>query len=337
MRSHENILEGIQQRRELENQFRDDIVGDSLSESIEFDSMYSQDLENIDEAKAVTFGGKSYPKYGWSIIMAGGAGSGKGFTIGKQVLIDAKIVDVDKMKSMFAKASAKNQGNIAQKTGGKSYNFKNPNDVADLHAIIGTEMELDKKAQANLIGSMSKGSELTNIIFDITGKASTKLMNLATTTKKLGYKTSLVWVVTNRQVAMLRNLMRDRVVGERLFHEIHNQVNTVLMDFLQSSDAKDFDEAWIVFSGSSEVSDLSPEAQKELFNNSVFKLSKKGQAFEIPDDLNKKIVEFLGPQEVNPKDPVTYVGYDAVKDKIAPFQADTGSNPKGYKDLKFTR
>lgn len=334
---HSKILEGLNNRRleEVESE------PTSLNESIEFDSLFSDpSINKIDEAKRVTFKGSSYPKYGWAVVMAGGAGSGKGFTIDKQVLIDAKVVDVDHMKSVFAKVSAKGgDTEIAKKTGGKKYDFKNSEDVSDLHAIIGTELELDAKNQANLMKSMLKSPELTNLIFDITGKSSTKLMNIAKTCKSLGYSTTIIWVVTNRQVAMLRNLMRERVVGERLFHEIHNQVNDVLMDFLTSSDAKDYDEGWIVFSSSPDVTDLSKEAQDKLFNDSVFKLKKTGSSFVIDDDLNKKVIEFLGPKEVNPKKPQTYVSFDTVKSKIKPYQKDEMGNvttkPKGYKNLSF--
>lgn len=335
------ILEALETKREI-----DDIFGTEeysiLGESVEFDSLIPalNELEDIDEAKAVTFGKKAYPKDGWSVVMAGGAGSGKGFTISKQLLIDAKILDVDAMKIMFAKASAKGgEGAIASLTGGREFNFKNSKDVSDLHAMIGTDLSLDKKRLVALVNviKQSKGKYLPNLIFDITGKTSTKLMNIANTTKRLGYKNAIVWVVTNRQVALIRNMLRDRVVGERLFHEIHNQVSKVLLDFLQSNDAKDYQEGWIVFSGSKELSDISKAEAKKLFNNSVHKLEKQGSKFLVPDELMEKIVDFLGPEEENPNNTKTYKNYKEIEQEINPYKDEKTGKIAGYKDLKLTR
>lgn len=39
-----------------------------------------KDFTSLDEA-LITFGGKAYPKFGQVVILAGGAGSGKGFTV----------------------------------------------------------------------------------------------------------------------------------------------------------------------------------------------------------------------------------------------------------------
>ncbi len=321
--NRDRILKSLDFNRMLDNTFSDDMLGDILNESIEFEHMWltqqaiDKGLITLDEAKAVTFGGKTFPDSGWCLVMAGGAGSGKGTAIQKQILLDAKILDVDAMKTLFAKVSAKD-GNtkIAQHTGGRVYDFKNSDDVSDLHAIIGTELGLDDKATSNLLKSQYQKSRLDNVIFDITGKSSTKLMNIATTTKKLGYRTSLVWVVTNRQVAMMRNLLRSRVVGERLFHEIHHQVNKVLLDFLQSSDAKDYDEAWILFSSIADTTELSKEAKEKLFKNSVFKLTKSGSKFEIPPQLMEDIVTVLGAEEANPNEPSTYKSFTEVESEL---------------------
>jgi hypothetical protein len=353
------ILEALKYVRSVDELYTDDMVGDILGEQVEFEPLWGERnmyIEALDEAKAVTFGNKTYPKQGWAVVMAGGAGSGKGTTIEKQILINAKILDVDAMKVVFSKISAgkgykvsqpisqtstivtpKANTQISKLTGGREYDFKNTNDVMDLHATIGTELELDKKREATLLQSIKTGSGfLTNLIFDITGKTSTKLMNIATTVKKLGYHTSLVWVVTNRQVALMRNLLRDRVVDQRLFHEIHNQVNEVLLDFLQSKDARSYDEAWIVFSGDSKVSDLPPAESRVLFNNSVYKLKKTGDSFEVPEDLAKKIIEFLGPKEVDPRAPKIYKDYEEIKTDISPYVGDDGK-AKGYKDLSFMK
>lgn len=47
----------------------------------------------------VTFGGKAFPKEGQVVILAGGAGSGKGFILNNLLLINAKVFDVDALKT----------------------------------------------------------------------------------------------------------------------------------------------------------------------------------------------------------------------------------------------
>jgi hypothetical protein len=334
------ILESLQFNRVLETTYNDDMLGDMLYESVEFDTLWSEDADVvIDEAKAVTFDKKTFPKEGWAVVMAGGAGSGKGTALNRQILIDGKILDVDQIKSMFAKISANKDVNtlISKYTLGRKFDFKNPNDVSDLHAMIGTELGLDDKKTEVLLKSIVSGNRLQNIIFDITGKSPGKLMNIANSVKRLGYKVSLVWVVTNRQVAMMRNLMRDRVVGELLFHSIHNQVNSSVFSFLQSAEAKDYDEAWILFSSTDKVSDLTPQEQKDLFKDSAFKLKKTGSGFEIPSTLTERIMTVLGPQEKTPEKPSTYQDYKTVQGMIdkLPTKKATKSTGVGMGTKEF--
>ena len=56
--------------------------------------------------KLITFGGKAYPKFGNIVIMAGGAGSGKGFVLNKLVGVEGKVFDVDELKRLASKTPA---------------------------------------------------------------------------------------------------------------------------------------------------------------------------------------------------------------------------------------
>jgi len=51
----------------------------------------------LDEA-LITFGGRAYPRFGHVVIMAGGAGSGKGFVKEKLVGVEGYSFDVDELK-----------------------------------------------------------------------------------------------------------------------------------------------------------------------------------------------------------------------------------------------
>lgn len=56
--------------------------------------------------KLITFGGKAYPKFGNIVVMAGGAGSGKGFVLSNLVGMEGKVFDVDELKTLASKTPA---------------------------------------------------------------------------------------------------------------------------------------------------------------------------------------------------------------------------------------
>jgi hypothetical protein len=143
---------------------------------------------------------------------------------------------------------------------------------------------------------------------------------------------------------MVRNLLRKRVVGEYLFHDIHNQVIDTLLEFLPSSASAEYDEAWLVFSGASHVSDLTREEQDVLFRDSVVKLEKKGSGFVISKDLRKRIINFLGKKEAHPAKPTNYKSFDDVLKITDPYMRDVPTKDgnvsrkiQGYRNLNLMK
>ena len=308
------ILEGLNDTRETNKEF-DSLKDLYPSEEYEFDEIvHDVSEESIDEAKWVTFGNTMYPKYGCAVIMAGGSGSGKTHTLKNNVAISAKIIDVDRLKELWVIAAKK--GKVKDSRGG-NYDFKNPNDVGALHQLI-KDKDYKNKIE-DLFYSNGKETHLGNVVYDITGDDPNKVRDIAKKLKSIGYSTvSLVWVVTNREVAYMRNLNRSRVVPEKIFHETHNNVTIAMEKFLKSADASYTDEAWIVFSSGNSAKDLTPEQKKELENMGVIKLEKNGTSFSIPKWVEEKVHDVLGPQEPNPKNPEKYVKYsDFVPDQDA--------------------
>ena len=59
-------------------------------------------MKNIEllEDKVVKFGDDTtvFPKFGWACVLAGGAGSGKGYNFSRYIPIQGKLVDVDNLK-----------------------------------------------------------------------------------------------------------------------------------------------------------------------------------------------------------------------------------------------
>lgn len=57
------------------------------------------------ERRVMTFGSDEhvYPKSGWCVILAGGPGSGKGYTIENKIMLNARVIDVDELKKQYIK------------------------------------------------------------------------------------------------------------------------------------------------------------------------------------------------------------------------------------------
>ena len=268
----------------------------------------NEETETIDEASVVTFGGKTFPNNGWCVILAGGPGSGKGYQQDNSIMIDAKVFDVDKLKSLYVKAAK--AGKINDK---KDYDFRKPEDIAALHKIVASK-EYDRHIKYNFFANNEK---LPNVIFDITGKNVAELKQRCENVKKIGYKTSLVWVVSNRDVALVQNLKRPRVVPQDIFHKIHNAILAKLPDFIKTDAANYFDECWILFGTTKKLpKNMTPEEAKELHDNRAFKLAKKGEGFEISEELEKRLYDILGEMEENPDEPVKYKNYLTLKKEL---------------------
>lgn len=284
----------------------------------------SFEKEKVDEASMVTFGKKMYPKFGWACVMAGGAGSGKGFTVSNIIGLEAKIFNVDDLKELYVKVIGKGSkdSKISKGEEKKSFDFKNPEEVSYLHQKISNKAYLKKQENAFYSNNQEsqENERIPNVIYDITGDKAAKLERIGKMLKDMGYKTSLVWVVTNREVALLRNLSRSRTVPDSVFHDTHNNVNKTIFPFLESDSAKYYDEAWVVFSSEGGIKSQSKE-EKELFKkNRVVKIEKSGSSFKIPKELSDRVASVLGADEENPENPTTYMNQSKAKEVLEPYK-----------------
>ena len=188
--------------------------------------------------KLITFGGKAYPRAGNVVIMAGGAGSGKGFVKDRLIGLEGYTFDVDEIKKLAIKSKgftdrSKSELGIDL----KKLDLKNEEDVALLHQVVGDYFKIDNKRMKSLYTSIlgANPENKPNIIFDVTLKDLTKLQNLTNAVKSIGYKSEnihIVWVVNDIEIAKKQNMMRDRRVPVEILINTHRGVSQTMNDIV---------------------------------------------------------------------------------------------------------
>ena len=199
----------------------------------------SQEAEALLE-KLITFGGQAYPNYGHIVLMAGGAGSGKGFILSNLVGLEGKVFDVDELKTLASKTPAIKK-RVAKELGvdieDLSKNLKDPKNVEKLHDIMGNYLEIDKRKERAFYRGVLAAPEdrKPNIIFDMTLKSLDKLEKIAKDAAKLGYDKKnihIVWVVNDIEVAQAQNAKRARTVPSEILINTHRGAANTMGDII---------------------------------------------------------------------------------------------------------
>jgi len=206
---------------------------------ISFKSYLREEYIELAE-KLITFAGQAYPKFGHVIIMAGGAGSGKGFVKDNLIGAEGITFDVDVLKTMAAKTPAiakRVKDELGVDLEDLASNLKDPENVSRLHEIIGDYLQLDDKRLKTVYKSIIQAhpDRKPNLIFDVTLKDLRKLQNVTRQVKALGYKNEsihLVWVVNDIEVAKAQNLKRDRVVPAEILVNTHRGASQTMNDIV---------------------------------------------------------------------------------------------------------
>lgn len=206
--------------------------------------------------KLITFGGKAYPNFGNVVIMAGGAGSGKGFVKDNLVGMEGFVFDVDKLKTLAA-ATPAIQKRIKDEMGvdikDLANNLGNSENVSKLHGILGDYLKLDDRRLAALYTSVmtANAERKPNLIFDVTLKDLRKLQNITRQVKALGYNSTnihIVWVVNDVEVAIDQNAKRSRKVPVEILVNTHRGAANTMADILNmGTQLKSYMDGDIVF------------------------------------------------------------------------------------------
>ena len=211
-----------------------------------FNSFLNEEIQLAEEQaeilmeKLITFGGKAYPKYGHIVLMAGGAGSGKGFILSNLVGVEGKVFDVDELKALASRTPTikkRIKDELGVDMENLANNLKDPKNVEQLHDIIANVLRVDKrKEQAFYRGVLAAPADRKpNIIFDMTLKSLDKLEKIARDASMLGYdkkNVHIVWVVNDIEVAKQQNQKRARTVPSEILVNTHRGAANTMGDII---------------------------------------------------------------------------------------------------------
>lgn len=259
-------------------------------------------FEEFLNEKLITFGGRAYPKFGQVVILAGGAGSGKGFQLNSLLGIEGKVFDVDALKTL-AIGSKKFAERVKQETGYdlKKFDLRVPENVSKLHEILSTVYNLPNKNESAFFASVLTQPEdrKPNIIFDVTLKGMSKLESITRNVVEVGYSKEnihIVWVVNDVKVALKQNRERSRVVPEEIFMDTHRGAAITMKEILSMGDnlKKYMDgDIWLTFNqvNIDTFQKKSDKGGSYIVGADYIKVKSKGKAQLSPDKLQSGIYD----------------------------------------------
>lgn len=281
----------------------------------------------IQENRVVTFGNRTYPKFGWCVFLAGNGGSGKGFVLRNLMPIDGRVINVDDFKKMYVQM---NNGKIDIDGNNVEYDPHNPIHVNKVHQEVSKKKWKDKSiSNAFNVDVHNSVQRLPNIIFDMVGKNPDEIMDLCLDAHDLGYQTMLVWVVTTRHQALLRNLSRDRQIPDVILHKAANALSDNMPKFLDNPlSVEHLDDAWIVFNSTETLdgNDLQGDDTKQA----AVKLEATNGGFTMSEETKQRLLRYLGKNETNPSNPEVYMSSREIADKYG--KPKYKFNPKTEQD-----
>ena len=290
----------------------------ALNEEVRNESLAAADVLN---EVLIQFGGRKQTQFGQVVIMAGGAGSGKGFVLDNLVDIQGRVFDVDAMKKLALKTPGLIK-RVKQEFGVDmtELNLKNPDNVSKLHAII-DDLGVDKSLKRSFFNSVvvADPSRKPNIIFDVTLKSLSKLRAINEMVTALGYKKEnihIVWVLNDINVALKQNAKRDRVVPEDILKDTHDLVSREMANILKGkTDARKYMDGLFVIvpnkagidsdrvtRDSKSESNLNGKPASYLRSADYIVVKKRGRGFEAPKKLGDRIIQKIRSYVPDPVD-----------------------------------
>lgn len=276
---------------------------------------------NIINEAAIQLGGKS-EKYGNVLILAGGGGSGKGFAYDMAIDFDGKKFDVDELKAKMInlRPGSKLDKEFFDMYGEhlRDMDLGNPSDVKTLHEFT-DNIGLDTKRKHSFFSNVQLMQDKPNVIFDVTLKERSKIVEIATLATNAGYdkrKIHIVWILNDHEVASRQNQTRKRKVPQDILDKTHEGVSknfryifdtsTSLVDNTDGSIVNG--DVWIFFNkaGTDNFVKKSGHGGMEMTTINAVRIKESGK--EMPDFdeiMDMKVKEFDKDGKLLSRDKIT--------------------------------
>lgn len=250
--------------------------------------MKFRDFIKQDEA-LTPIGGEVYPKFGQVLILAGGAGSGKGFILKNLIPLEGKVFDVDELKKLAIRTKLFSK-RVHDETGHDidSFNLKNPDEVSVLHEIINDVYKLPSIQKTLMYSSILTlpSDRKPNLIFDITLANLSQLESISRNVTNLGYNKENIhisWIANDFRVAIKQNKNRDRVVPEEILMSTHEGTSLTMRRILDMGDKlkKYMDGDITLIFNKEDVDVISIERKEPSQEDSIFKSKRNSKGFYI--------------------------------------------------------
>lgn len=198
---------------------------------------------NFLEERALNIGNKSisYPKFGNILILAGGAGSGKGFASNRIIAFEGKRFDVDSIKTNLLKFKpAEISKKFSEQTGRylESIDLTNPIDASLMHQFIADNKLNDKILTTFFMSQASIPKNKPNVIMDVTLKNINKLKEISELAELGGYNKKnihIVWIINDFNVSVIQNQSRSRTVSSEIMFKTHIGAAKTLKELIKNS------------------------------------------------------------------------------------------------------
>lgn len=267
---------------------------------------FCQEAFQLDE-KLITFGNQAYPKFGQIVILAGGAGSGKGYVRSMLLGIEGNVLDVDALKAL-AIGSTQLAAKIKDEIGIdiKELDLRNPENVKTLHDVLSNVYGIVKTNQKHIFTSVlaAPSDRKPNLIFDVTLKDIKKLDDITRNAANMGYDKKnihIVWVLNDVELSKQQNLERDRVVPDEVLLTTHEGVSITmarLMDMGAGLTRYLDGDMYIAFNkrGEDTLTIQSPDGGAYILDANYIQIKKKGDRImnraALSNEIRNKIRDY---------------------------------------------
>ena len=179
--------------------------------------------------------------FGQVVILAGGAGSGKGTILKNLLDIKGKVFDVDELKSWMTRIPEWRK-ELQKALPGVDLDkpdwLSNPDNVSTAH-MVAKKLGIEGRQKNTVFDSvmLADSRRKPNLIFDVTLKEYSKLEDIIKYVTDAGYQKQnvhIVWVLSEMTAAIKNNASRTRQVKEDILIDTHEGASATMAEIVKN-------------------------------------------------------------------------------------------------------